>query len=59
MTIVYTTITIFILLICLYFFTREKKEYASLTEKGRQELAALLIKEIEKNPNLLNDSDDD
>ena len=59
MIIVYAIIIISLLFACLYYFTLEKQEYVSLTEKGRQELASLLMKEIEKRPELLNDSDDD
>ncbi len=59
MIIVYAVIIISLLFACLYYFTLEKQEYPALTEKGRQELASLILKEIEKNPELLNDSDDD
>tara|TARA_Y100000816_G_C25881817_1_gene460075 strand:+ start:409 stop:618 length:210 start_codon:yes stop_codon:yes gene_type:complete len=41
------------------FFTSDEEEYIALTPKGREALAALLMKEVEKNPDLLNDSDDD
>ena len=47
-----------ITLLVIHFFT-DDEEYISLTEKGRETLAALILKEVEKNPDLLNDSDDD
>ena len=54
-------VTLITLLIIAIFIgeRRRRRRYIWLTEKGRAELAALLMKEIEKNPDLLNDSDDD
>jgi DNA-binding PadR family transcriptional regulator len=47
-----------ITLLVIHYFT-DDEEYISLTDKGRETLAALLMEEVKKNPNLLNDSDDD
>ena len=52
-------VVIAITLFTISFFTVKEEEYISLTEKGRETLAALLMEEVKKNPNLLNDSDDD